>query len=253
MSEGWHPAAPGARVPLVCSGCGTWAVSAAPTTTGLENLRSHANATVRRPTPFAELSSCARSEVLALAPCMSPTYLDLRRNLHLNLQLLGRGVSMRIVTSRTQQLPSFLSRLAQGGASVRISSLVSSHYLMLIDREVAVFPGGSEVTVPQMLRVRSPVLVNGFLDLFERHWRHAAETSVRPVLLTNSQRVIVEGLKVGLTDDAIARRLDVCTRTVRRRIARLMRQLEARSRMELGMRIAEQDVLPGPRGGTDGK
>ncbi|MGK5552853.1 helix-turn-helix domain-containing protein [Actinomadura kijaniata] len=53
------------------------------------------------------------------------------------------------------------------------------------------------------------------------------------------QREIMVLLAAGLTDAAVAARLRVSQRTVQRHVRRTMAQLDARTRFELGIRLAE--------------
>lgn len=53
-------------------------------------------------------------------------------------------------------------------------------------------------------------------------------------------------LAAGLTDEAVARRLDVSVRTLRRVTADLMERLEARSRFQAGYLAATRGWLPRP-------
>jgi len=51
---------------------------------------------------------------------------------------------------------------------------------------------------------------------------------------------VLKMLASGFTDEAVARRLDVSLRTVRRMMSRLMKMLGTRSRFETGARAAER-------------
>lgn len=100
--------------------------------------------------------------------------------------------------------------------------------------------GGSIVGVPilwgspaptRLLAVRTPPVVAALALVFDELWHAAdrwtdADDTWRPILGLMSQ---------GLTDDAIAQRLGLTDRTVRRRIAEAMTELGATSRFALGM------------------
>ncbi|GGV18531.1 hypothetical protein GCM10010182_45040 [Actinomadura cremea] len=61
--------------------------------------------------------------------------------------------------------------------------------------------------------------------------------------LNGVQREIMALLTAGMTDAAVADRLGVCQRTVQRHVRRTMEQVGARSRLELGIRLARQRLL----------
>ncbi len=64
-----------------------------------------------------------------------------------------------------------------------------------------------------------------------------------PRQLTAAQREILCLLSTGLTDAAIASYLDISLRTTARRVADLMRQLDASSRFQAGVEAARRGWL----------
>ncbi|MFB7115574.1 LuxR C-terminal-related transcriptional regulator [Streptomyces sp. NPDC056291] len=101
------------------------------------------------------------------------------------------------------------------------------------------------------LNARNAVLVHpsGLLDslsaLFESYWRMASPispASTRPGGQTSDDdnRRLLAYLNAGLTDEAIARELDVSERTVGRRISRLQDMLGVASRFQLGSQAARR-------------
>lgn len=62
--------------------------------------------------------------------------------------------------------------------------------------------------------------------------------------LTPDQRALLAALARGGRDEIVARRLGVSTRTFRRRLAELMRQLGATSRFQAGAKAAHARLLP---------
>jgi hypothetical protein len=83
----------------------------------------------------------------------------------------------------------------------------------------------------RMLAVRTPPVVAALALVFDELW-HAADRWDEPA---NTWMPILGLMGQGLTDDAIAQRLGLTDRTVRRRIAEAMAELGATSRFALGM------------------
>ncbi|PPG50853.1 hypothetical protein C5C24_08610 [Rathayibacter sp. AY2B3] len=75
------------------------------------------------------------------------------------------------------------------------------------------------------------------------HGRSLPERPAEPSL-SAVQRSILQGLAAGLTDEALAARLDLSVRTCRRHIAGLFDLLGAESRFQAGVLAARQGWLP---------
>ncbi len=94
--------------------------------------------------------------------------------------------------------------------------------------------------------VRHPMLVAAFTSLFDHAWAegYPLRTS-EPEADGIGDGPLLELLARGLKDEAIARYLGWSLRTVRRRIARLMTELGARTRFQLGAQAARAGHLGG--------
>ncbi|WP_328828217.1 helix-turn-helix transcriptional regulator [Nocardioides acrostichi] len=94
--------------------------------------------------------------------------------------------------------------------------------------------------------VRQKGWVEALTAWFELLWSQAtpmAEGSTRGTMTDDMRRFLVQELAVGAQDEQIARRLGVSLRTVRRRIAELMRELDAESRFQAGAEAAKRGWL----------
>ncbi len=99
------------------------------------------------------------------------------------------------------------------------------------------------------LLVYPSVLLTALIDLFEVLWRFAL-----PIVTTTgageglnfgpSQLTILTLLAAGETDDTIARRLGISTRTVARQCADLFERLGVTTRFQAGVRAAHLGLLP---------
>lgn len=97
---------------------------------------------------------------------------------------------------------------------------------------------------PDLLAIRSPVVVQVFVALFDRLWRSAVP--VPETRQAGEEDRLLAMLAGGIKDEAIARSLGVSLRTVRRRVAELMEQYDAQTRFQLGSALQRQGRLDGP-------
>lgn len=87
--------------------------------------------------------------------------------------------------------------------------------------------------------LRDPVVVAAFVELFDRLWATAAPMTTTPDSLTSG---VLELMRQGLKDEAIARAQGVSLRTVRRRIADLMTEHGVDTRFQLALKLIERDA-----------
>jgi hypothetical protein len=82
--------------------------------------------------------------------------------------------------------------------------------------------------------IRDPMIVKVFIDLFDRMWAMASPIPSRRATDLAEDEHLLTLLGRGFKDEAIARYLGWSLRTVRRRVARLMEELGAKTRFQLG-------------------
>ena len=104
----------------------------------------------------------------------------------------------------------------------------------------------------KLLVLRHPALVGLLGTLLDHTWRgaepladHTAALAARRNCPTTEQ--ILRQLAYGSTDDAAARRLSMSVRTFRRHVADIMRDIDARSRFQAGIRLAQLGLVPAPQ------
>lgn len=118
--------------------------------------------------------------------------------------------------------------------------------LALLSREDA---GGEQ----SLLVLHPGMMLDSVVDLFEGLWRRAlplrppraAEERAGEQRVGDRERLLTLLLS-GLTDEAIARQLGISARTAQRRVARLMQDLDARTRFQAGAQAALRN-LPADR------
>ena len=192
-----------------------------------------------------EASGAARREVCGALPGGPYPAAMMRQSWEEDVALLERGVTAYLLYQadavRTPDLLRYLSEFVAAGVNARIAPRVDRR-LLLFDRSVAFVglePDG--LNVPALM-VREPVLVQSIQTRFAHQWRaaHAVGVGAEDVLGSEGVREILLALNEGLTDEAVARRLGVSERTVRRRVAAVMDLLGASSRFQAGARAVSE-------------
>src|SRR4051812_40638866 len=142
------------------------------------------------------------------------------------------GVRVRTVYDRAWiARPGAMARVERArwdGEDVRLARRVPID-LVVVDRRAAVLPftGGA-------VAVGASSLLDALVELCDRVWEAAAplDGDGPP---DGEDRAILALVAIGLKDQAIARRLGMSPRTLRRRIARIMRALGADTRFQAGV------------------
>lgn len=195
---------------------------------------------------ISELSMLTQREVLAMHPTMASAEV-LEQGMGLDRDLLARGVEYKVLwphTARRQRsVYGYFETLVGLGAQMRTADAIPARILVMDRRHalVAVETGGGSAAV-----VSQPVFVSFLLGLFEQCWQMA-----RPVAMAGLTTEALEDIEVtilvemarGRTDDAIARRLNVSTRTVRRYVSQLSERLNLSTRFQLGLVALHMGIL----------
>lgn len=120
--------------------------------------------------------------------------------------------------------------------------------MLLVDRRVAMVISQFAPTVRQTLIVRSPAILKALHSLFIDSWESAhplpppgRAADARQEEIT---RQILASLRDGYKDDVAARELGMSVRTYRRHVADFMRDINATSRFQAGVRAAQLKLLP---------
>lgn len=130
--------------------------------------------------------------------------------------------------------------------------------LSIVDRKIArMFLSTDEPDIETgALTVRAAPIIDALVVLFESLWQRAipissvlsAEipTPEKEGAPTEADRKLLTLLAAGLKDEAIARHMQITTRSLRRRMGRLMVDLNARSRFQAGVQAASRGWIPAP-------
>ncbi|MER5275775.1 LuxR C-terminal-related transcriptional regulator [Streptomyces sp. NPDC002809] len=159
---------------------------------------------------------------------------------------LERGVDIRGVYCLESieppgRLESILNLAALGEQSRLLPHLPFK--ARIVDRRVAVVPlaGGSKDSI---VLVHPSGLLDGLIELFEAYWERAEPLLSQGLGMvegpSEEELMLVRLLHAGFKDQAIARQLGVSVRTATRRVAALMRKLNAVTRFQAGVEARER-------------
>lgn len=195
----------------------------------------------------------ARHEVLSLVrPPVRVSRLDIPReqDQRLQRQARDRGVRLRtVVDAGFLEVPGTADAVRadiEAREEVRVVPELPVK-LVLIDDRIGLIPLDLQQPDSPALLVRSSPLLDALGLLYEQIWVRAApvsfaygdlDASTSDVALPDSAADLVRLLAAGLADKVIARELGVSVRTLERRIAQLMGDLDARTRFQMGWQAA---------------
>ncbi|MFL6141282.1 MAG: helix-turn-helix domain-containing protein [Labedaea sp.] len=197
-----------------------------------------------------ELAFFTRTSVWSVQPgyVISRAALDASRPL--DLRGLRRGIDMRTIYNtaflQNDWCRAYVRDLTAAGAKARFTDDPLER-MIIMDDQVAMLPIDPHNSKLGALIVRQPGLLTGFVHLFHRVWNVAVEMSVADPPaesgrqdLPGEDREILALLAAGNTDEFAARSVGISVRHLRRRVARLMSELNASSRFEAGVEAARR-------------
>ena len=162
-----------------------------------------------------------------------------------DLELLENGVRRRTLydTSLRDHVPTrrAVEAIAAGGGEFGVLPFIPLR-ILIFDEKLALV--GRQLTREDKaaLVIRDASLINIFTLLFDVAWE-ISESFLAPERvespLSSLQRAIIQGLANGLSDESIARRLDINVRTCRRHIAWMLDTLRAESRFQAALKARE--------------
>lgn len=167
-------------------------------------------------------------------------------------ETLERGTDVRsIYGAEVLRNPAALDVVQQciaKGEKSRVFPGVPMNLLISDDRFALIVVRVPAARLADGIVVHTSDLLDTLIGVFEAFWRLAvpvsASTSPSQVDRESTEtRRLLTNLAAGLTDQAIARDLDVSERTVRRRISQLQELLGAQTRFQLGVQASRHGWL----------
>ncbi|MBN6037604.1 hypothetical protein [Amycolatopsis sp. 195334CR] len=197
---------------------------------------------------LAELSFFTRDSVYAVQPSATGDAAATAASRPLEQRSMRRGLDVRVIyPASVLAEPSAVTALraaAGEGTAIRFSDQPLER-MIILDEQVAVVPQDPGGRGRGALVVRQAGLLSGFLRLFHGLWREAAELPGESATTgpDEQDREVLRLLAEGITDENAAKTIGVSVRHLRRRIARVMRLLDAGSRFEAGAEAARRGWL----------
>jgi DNA-binding CsgD family transcriptional regulator len=201
-----------------------------------------------------ELTAATRQcveQVLTMQPGGGRNADTLRSALDRDLQMIARGVSMRILYQHTARANlatrAYVRQVSEAGAQVRTTGEIVER-LIVFDRRVAFIPWHRpDRRIPGAAIVQEPAVVAFLCRMHESAWQSAQPFEPDRVEYEQAadtlQASILRLMAQGLKDAVIARRMGMATRTCRRYIAAIMEDLGATSRFQGGVRATRLGLL----------
>lgn len=193
-------------------------------------------------------SDACRREVMMLQAGKQDTE-EFDDFLQVCLQLLERGITVRIVCQHRSRADLTtrmkIKRVADAGAQVRTTSHIP-RTAVIFDRSLAVLLGTEQAEVTAS-RVGDDDMVQFLVDVFDHLWDGATTVDTHDTgyaeVADDLQQTIAGLMAKGYTDEVLARKLGMSVRTCRRHIAALMRELDAVSRFQAGVRAGRRQLV----------
>ena len=184
------------------------------------------------------------------------------------MDTIARGVSWRVVYAAEsftrEEAWDETVRMSEQGEQARIASSLPFK-LVVVDRSIALLGLRLDGVSVETMVTESPPLVALLVETFEAAWARALPLAAGPAPTaeeldaaasaasaapaartrpfpppTREQQAILALVGAGLTDEVIAARLGLSLRSLRRRSQRLMQDLGADNRFQLGVEAARR-------------
>jgi DNA-binding CsgD family transcriptional regulator len=169
---------------------------------------------------------------------------------------LDRGLTLRALwltsIGNSPAARAHLHEVARGGGEVRTVPVLPAR-MDIFDGTAALLPADAVDFGRGAVLLRGGSVLGALQHLFELMWSTAVPLE-GPVAgrapgegaeldVSSTERAVLLLLSQGMTDEAVARKLGVSLRTVRRITAGLMKRLGTQSRFAAGVRVAELGLL----------
>ncbi|SDU75149.1 helix-turn-helix domain-containing protein [Jiangella alkaliphila] len=211
----------------------------------LVEIVTGSDATARR---LVDVYSSARTQVRAME---RPPYGVVNSEANpIEVELLRAGVRHRVLYEQSAvDLPGRLADLLGGiaaGEEARVVPTLPARMLLIDDRLAMIPARAGALITDQLLVVHPSGLLDVLAELFEETWLRAMPLRLAPSDQdgqVDDDRVILNLLAAGLTEQSIARHVGASQRTVQRRIKEISGRLGARTRFQAGLQAARNGVL----------
>lgn len=156
-----------------------------------------------------------------------------------------KGVRVRYIFDQdTLETPGFVEHIEttpKPGEELRVVPRLPMK-LVIVDKQIAFLPLSDQIAGSGLI-VRASTLVEMLNVLFEKFWEEALPVDALAQAEGDEANKLLSLLASGLTDESIAKKVGISTRSLRRRIARLQQELGARNRFQAGAQAVRRGRL----------
>ncbi|MEJ3742783.1 helix-turn-helix transcriptional regulator [Actinomycetes bacterium KLBMP 9797] len=199
---------------------------------------------------LAELMAVERREHLAINTEQSFESASARAAAPLMRQVADRGVAVRVVGLPPADHDLHVDApLFDRPLYVHREAPELPMKLLVIDRQVALFPVDPRDFERGYLEVSQPAMVDALVTLFERTWMGANDPrygEVPGVVLSDRERALIRLLAGGHTDATAAVRLRISVRSVSNIMRALMDRFGVQNRFQLGLALGAARLASPP-------
>ncbi|MFE2286262.1 LuxR family transcriptional regulator [Streptomyces sp. NPDC059443] len=193
-----------------------------------------------------------QEELLTAQPGGSRPQELLDKALASDLTALSRGIRQRTIYQHTvrshQPTLEYVEQISQAGGEVRTLDEVFDR-LIVCDRRIAFVPDPSSERSEIALVIEHPGVVRYLVGIFDHAWQRASplrnfpSSRLPPLLTDDIRRAILRHMVNGYTDEAIASRLGMSTRSIANHMRWAAELFGSRSRAQLAYLIAKSGFL----------
>ncbi|MDR8415237.1 LuxR C-terminal-related transcriptional regulator [Nonomuraea sp. 3-1Str] len=197
-------------------------------------------------------SSLVKQQELAIHPS-APAIDATNDMLSRAAQALSRGVKMQILYAghvvADSAMRDYCVEAMRHGADIRVGGYLPLG-MTLMDDDLALLPIDPQDTSLGVMAIHSMEVVRSMYAVFAYHWSEAvpmasvldhADRVDR--ILSAQEKVIIRMLAIGAKDEAIARRLNVSSRTLSRVISTLLERLGVETRFQAAVKVTKLGLL----------
>lgn len=194
-----------------------------------------------------DLTRTTTGDIVVLQPSVQPGLGERPRLRELTLKQLADGRVLRTVYPLSvlddPHSLGYVRFWAEAGEEARFDRSVTAQVLVF-GEEAAIVPAEWATSSGSDLVVRTPGLVAALGAFADCVWQHAVPAPLQAgVPEHDERRRLLRMLAAGAKDETLARHLDLSLRTVRRRVADLLLELEVTTRFQAGMEAVRRGWL----------
>ncbi|GAA2083686.1 hypothetical protein GCM10009759_02030 [Kitasatospora saccharophila] len=196
------------------------------------------------------VENCSQ-ELLTAQPGGGRTQATVRTAIERDMGVLRRGGVTRTIYQPSARYSSptleYVETMTEAGSQIRTLDEPFT-ILIIVDRKVAIIPGGKDPS--QAAFVRDEAVLLHLIRTFESQWERAlpfrGDREVPKAVLSSLRRQIIRSMMQGIGHRVIARNLGLSERTLARHIAEMREEFGVDTLFQLGWKLAQETTATDP-------